>query len=44
MIIISYEYISEKIFKTGRKRYSPLIILTMFVISEITFEYMVFIF
>jgi hypothetical protein len=44
MIIISYEHIFEKIFKIRRKKYSLLIILTIFAIFETTFEYIIFIF
>jgi hypothetical protein len=41
-MIISYKHISEKTFKTRRKRYSLLIILTIFVIFEIIFEHIMF--
>jgi hypothetical protein len=41
MIIISYRHISEKTFKTERKRHSLLIILTISAISETIFEHMI---
>jgi hexokinase len=41
MIITSYGHIFEKTFKTGRKRYSLLVILTMSAIFETIFEHMV---
>jgi hypothetical protein len=44
MIIINYKHTFEKTFKTKRKKYSPLIILIIFVISETIFEYIIFIF
>jgi hypothetical protein len=41
MMIISYGHTSEKTFKTGRRRHSLLVILTMSAISETIFEHMV---
>jgi hypothetical protein len=43
-MITSYGHISEKTFKTGRKRHSLLVILTISAIFETIFEHMIFMF